>query len=250
MTIVGSAVPTMVCVESRQEDAPEAPHRRISSADAVRKLDRCPVVVVAVAGCRRCGQVAIPFRRGRSLEWPGDRCSRRPARLPWPDSPDDPGGVVHLGREHALPPRRRAEQRRGLRGERVLQRRPGAIRGADRRRGRHARPPLLIHARRGDPARLDPSLPRHVEHPCAVLGLGDRIGAARARLHVLLGSDRGVAGRRADRHRVQGQPRVGLRPCAGRRWCGDADRVGRRRRAGPGRPTLACPTSCGRRCSA
>ena len=91
------------------------------------------------------------------------------------------------------------EQRRGVRRERVLHGRPGALRGPDRRRRRHARPAVLVHARRGDAAGLDAPLPRHVAGPRAAAGLGDRVDPARARVHVLLGRDRGVARRRAAR---------------------------------------------------
>ena len=53
-----------------------------------------------------------------------------------------------------------------------------------------------------------------------------------------------------DVHRLQGQPRVGLRPGPDRRRRGDA--VGARCSAAwsPSRPTWACPTCCGRRARA
>ena len=44
-----------------------------------------------------------------------------------------------------------------------------------------------------------------------LLGLGDRLDPARARLHVLLGRDRGLAGRRAQGDRLPRHARVGLR---------------------------------------
>ena len=58
----------------------------------------------------------------------------------------------------------------------------------------------------------------------AVLGVGDRVGAARARLHVLLRRGRGVARRRADGDRLHGQPRDGVRPR--RRSCGGVAMLG------------------------
>ena len=50
--------------------------------------------------------------------------------------------------------------------------------------------------------------------------------------------------------KLRRQPRVGLRPGAGVRRRRHAGRVGRRRLHRPGRPTLAFPISCARRCSA
>ena len=89
-----------------------------------------------------------------------------------PDPAHDARRVVHLGHQHALPARRRPDQHRGLRGQRVLRGRPGHLRGPDRRRRRHARPALLVPARRGDPARLDAALPRHVADPRAASSAG------------------------------------------------------------------------------
>src|SRR5437762_64938 len=79
--------------------------------------------------------------------------------------------VLHLGHQHDLPARRRPEQRGGLRRQRLLHGRPGRVRSADWRRGRHAWPALLLSARCRDAARVHPSLPAHVAGPCAALGL-------------------------------------------------------------------------------
>ena len=72
----------------------------------------------------------------------------RPADLPRAHPVHDAGGVVHLGHQHAVPARRRARQHPGVRGERVLHRRAGPVRGPDRRRRRHAGPAVLVPARR------------------------------------------------------------------------------------------------------
>ena len=88
---------------------------------------------------------------------------------------------------------------------------PGDLRGADRRRGRHAR----AGGRRTCSARprssSRPFCTSDVEDPRSVLGLGDVLDAAGARLHLLLRRDRGLAGGRSERHRVPRHPRVGLR---------------------------------------
>ena len=108
-------------------------------------------------------------------------------------------GLVHLGHQHAVPARCGLEQRRGLRGQRLLHRGPGAVRGPDRCRRRHARSPPVVPARGGHPAPVDPAVPRHVAGPRSVLGLGARLDPARTRVHVLLRGDRGVARRRPRR---------------------------------------------------
>ena len=55
-----------------------------------------------------------------------------------------PGRVAHLGDQHDLPARRRADQLRGLRRQRVLHRGHGAVRDPDRGRGRLPRPADLL----------------------------------------------------------------------------------------------------------
>ena len=93
------------------------------------------------------------------------------------------------------------------------------------------------HAARGDPA-----VPGHVAGPRRPPGLGGRLDPARARVHLLLRRDRGVAGGRPQRDRVPGDPRVGLRPGAGRERRGHADRLGPRRLRRPGdQPRRAVP---------
>ena len=54
------------------------------------------------------------------------------------------GGVAHLGRQHAVPARRRPDHRRGLRRQRGVLRGDGAVRDPDGRGGRHARPPGVV----------------------------------------------------------------------------------------------------------
>ena len=76
----------------------------------------------------------------------------------------------------------------------------------------------------------------------AVLGVGDRVGAARAGLHVLLGRGRCLARRRPEGHRLPRQPRDGLRPGADRGRHRDAVGLGARRRDRAGdEPRRAVP---------
>ena len=58
----------------------------------------------------------------------------------------------------------------------------------------------------GHAARRDPALPRHVAGPGRAPRLGDRLDPARARVHVLLGRDRGLARRRAARPPASAAP--------------------------------------------
>ena len=69
-----------------------------------------------------------------------DESARPPHPTHLPDAParEHPGGVVHLGHQHAVPARCGAHQPRGVRRQRVLHRGHGRLRGADRRRGGHA----------------------------------------------------------------------------------------------------------------
>ena len=111
-------------------------------------------------------------------------------------------GIVHLGHQHAVPARRRPHEPRGVRRQRVLQRRHVPLRDPDGRRRRHARAARLVPARHGDARRDDGALLPAVGVGVAVLGVGGRLGAARPRVHVLLGCRRRVARRCAARHRV------------------------------------------------
>ena len=59
-------------------------------------------------------------------------------------------GVAHLGDQHDLPARRGALEPGGVRRQRVLHGRDGAVRGADRDRRRHGRAARVVPARDGD----------------------------------------------------------------------------------------------------
>ena len=144
------------------------------------------------------------------------------------------GGVVHLGDQHDLPARRGALEPRGVRRQLLLHRRHGPLRGADRDRRRHDRPPRLLPARHGDAGRHHLALRLPLGDRGPVLGLGGGLDAARPGVHVLLRSGRGLAGRRPERDPFRGQPGVGLRPRTGRRRRGDVDGVGCRRLHRPG----------------
>ena len=61
----------------------------------------------------------------------------------------------------------------GVRGQRLLHRRPGAVRGPDRRGRGHARSPLLVPARDRDPHAGDPPVPRDVAGAGRPRRLGD-----------------------------------------------------------------------------
>ena len=105
----------------------------------------------------------------------------------------------------------------------------------------------LLGTRHAD--RVDRPLRAPVADRGAVLGVGGRVDAARARLHVLLRRGRGLAGRRARGDRLYRRPRVGLRKgqiVSGDR---DADRLGRRRPDRPGDEPRACRSWSGPRCS-
>src|SRR4029450_7203716 len=55
--------------------------------------------------------------------------------------------LLHLGDQPPVPARRRAEQHRRIRRQRVLHGRHGPVRGADRGGRRHLGPPRLLPAR-------------------------------------------------------------------------------------------------------
>ena len=69
----------------------------------------------------------------------------------------------------------------------------------------------LLPARHAHAGRLDAALSADVADVGAVLGLGDGVGAARARLHVLLGRRAGVARRCAESERIRRRARCGVR---------------------------------------
>ena len=164
-----------------------------------------------------------------------------PACLPAPDAADDAGDVVHLGRQHPLPARCRTLQHRGLRGQRLLLRRHGPLRGAHRAcvadtRGR--RFSFLLGA--ATLLALDAAVPGHVAGRGAVHRLGGGVDPAGTRLHVLQRRHRGLARRCPASDRLTGQPGDDLRPWPDRRRRGDADGIRARWRRGtadePGRP--------------
>ena len=169
-----------------------------------------------------------------------------PADLPDPPARQHAGGVVHLGDQHDLPARRRALEPRGVRGQRLLHRRHGHLRGADGDRRRHDRPPGVLPARHRDPGRHHPALRPALADRGAVLGVGGGLDAARPGVHVLLRSGRSLAGGRPQRDPFRGQPGVGLRPGAGRRRSGDADGIGRRRLHRPGHEPRRAVRAAGR----
>ena len=155
--------------------------------------------------------------------------SLHPAHLPRAAARQHAGGVADLGDQHDLPARRRALEPRGVRGQRLLHRRDGAVRGADRDRRRHRRPPGLVPARHADADRVDAALRAAVAGRGAVLAVGGRLAPARSRVHVLLRRGRGVAGRRAHRDGLHRRAGVGVRARPGRHRSGDAHRLGRGR---------------------
>ena len=134
-------------------------------------------------------------------------------------------------------------QPRGVRGQRVLHRRDGAVRGADRDRRRHGRPPRVLPARHGDADRVDPALRAALAGRGAVLAVGGRLDPARPRLHLLLRRGRGVARRRAHRDRLHGRARVGLRARPDRHRRGDARPARSPAASSPSRPASACRSS-------
>ena len=123
--------------------------RRTVAFDGVTR--RCSERVTASIRCALAVGATLPER---DPDRPHD-----PTYIPGPDDGDDAGHVVHLGRQHAVPARCRAVEHRGICRQRVLRDRPGAVRGADRCRRGHARPTLLVPARRGDAARVHRPLP-------------------------------------------------------------------------------------------
>ena len=145
-------------------------------------------------------------------------------------------GRSHLGRQHALPPRRGAELLRGVRRERGVLGGDGRVRDSHGRGRGHAWPAPLVPPFRHGPGSDD----AHVRGTCrgrrgrrAV-----RLGLRRhgPRVHVLFGRDGGLAGRRAGGDRVRGAPRPRLRPGATSHRRGDAGRYGRRRPSRADRP--------------
>ena len=174
--------------------------------------------------------------RARSVGGRG-YASLHPAHVPRAPAREHARSVADLGDQHDLPARRRALEPRGVRRERVLHRRDGALRGADRDRRRHGRPARLVPARHGDPVGLDAPLRAPLGRRGALLAVGGRLGADRARLHLLLGRGRGVARRRARSDGVRRRPRQRLRARPDRLRSGDARGLGRRRLHRPaGRP--------------
>ena len=146
-----------------------------------------------------------------------------------------------------VPARRRLEQHRGVRRQRVLHGRDGRLRSADGRRRRHARPADVLSARHHHAGGVDAAVSPDVAHLGADMGVGDRVGPARARVHVLLGRRRGLARRRADVHRLSArrrQTRDRLRTRRDRRRRRDARRDGRRRSSSRRRRISACRTCC------
>ena len=71
--------------------------------------------------------------------------------------------------------------------------------------------------------------------------VGDRLDAARSRLHLLLGRGGGVAGRCARRRPISMETGVCLRTGPDRDGGGDADRFGRRRLSSPRQTSLGVP---------
>ena len=184
--------------------------------------DRTPITSPSDAALLECVATSGNVRS------PDDDMARRAAHLPHADPPLDLRGVVHLGDQHVVPPRRRPLQHRSVHRQRLLHRRDGALRGADRCRRRYPRETGVLPAGNGNVARLDAALSDHVADPGAVLGLGDRLTHDRAGVHVLLRRRRGVAGRRAGGHRVRPCARDGVCPRPGRDGPRHAVRVGRR----------------------
>ena len=188
-----------------------------------------------------------PRRRRRAVRYSrgGDDAPLDPAHLPAAPAREHAGGVVDLGDQHDLPARRRALEPGGVRGQRLLHRRDGAVRGADRDRRRHGRASRLVPARHGDADGVDPALRAALADRGAVLAVGGRLDAARPRLHLLLRRGRGLAGRRADRDRLHRRAGVGVRRAArssaGRRCWPARSREG----SSPSRPASGC-----RSCSA
>ena len=159
------------------------------------------------------------------------------ADVPAADAPSDARGVAHLGHQHAVPARRGTHQHRGVCRERILHGRDGRLRGADRRGRRHAGPPDVVSARHVDALRVDVALSSGVAALGADVGVGDRVDAARARLHVFFRRGRSVARGRADVHRLPaGRRQAGgrVRQRGDRRRRRDARRVRCRRSHRPG----------------
>ena len=153
----------------------------------------------------------------------------RAAHLPGADARQHARGVVHLGHQHDLPAGRGALEPGGVRGQRALLRRDGAVRGADRDRGRRRRAARLLPARHGHADALDAAVRLPVGGRGGVLGVGDRVDPARPRLHVLLRRGGGVARGRAHRDGLRRHAGGGVRQRPDRRRDRDAHRLGGRR---------------------
>ena len=154
--------------------------------------------------------------------------------------------VVHLGHQHAVPARRRALEPRGVRGERVLHGRDDALRDPDRRRRRHRGAGARRTSSERSPSPASTLLYYFLwAARRALLVVGGRVDPPRARLHVLLGRDRGVARRRAAPRRLRRRSGGGARARPDGRRRGDARRLGRGRRDRAGDERSACRSCCG-----
>jgi spermidine synthase len=111
--------------------------------------------------------------------------------------------LAHRRCQHAVPAGRRAQQRRGLRGQRDLHAGARAVRDPDRHGGGHLGPSDVVPPGRRRPARRESVLRLDVVREGTVLGLGDRVAAPRLRIHVLLGGARGLARRRPQARGLQ-----------------------------------------------
>ena len=148
-------------------------------------------------------------------------------------------GRRDLGRQHTVPARRRPELLRGLPGQRGVLARDGAVRDPDRRDRGHAGSARVLPAQRDRARCVDARVRGAGGGGCRRPRLRGRVRPDGGRVHVLLGSDGGPAGRRPERLRLPGPARPGLRarPAGdGRR---DARRHDRRRAARPGGPEPA-----------
>ena len=184
-------------------------------------------------GERYCRGVVHRFRRKKRCRHRQDQCRNVVAHsapgaghLLHADARQHAGGVVHLGHQHAVPARRRPVQLRGVRGERVLHRRHADLRDPDGRGGRHGRPAGVVPSRHDHARRDDRAVLAAVGLGIAVLGVGHRVGAARAGLHVLLGRGGCLARRRAEGDRATA---AASRPSSAGRRSSAASRCSRAR---------------------